>query len=176
MIVRPSDATASFAQGTAKARSLSGIRNVCAFWLGRRCFGVDIRIVSEVVTIESVMPVPISPPELLGLFNLRGTPVALIDLARVLDLPAVERPDAMAPTKVRTGFVLRSTTMSAALLIDRMEIVLPVAPEFLTAADAADEHPAVLGFFEAGSRGGLMITVLDADGLLERFDKLKFRT
>ena len=175
MNVRPSDAVASLTQGTAKARSLSGIKNVCAFWLGRRCFGVDIRIVREVVTIDSVMPVPISPPELLGLFNLRGTPVALIDLARVLDLPATERPDAAA-VKSRSAFVLRSTALTAALLIDRMEIVLPVSPEFLTAADAADEHPAVLGFFEAGSRGGLMITVLDADGLLERFDKLKFRT
>jgi purine-binding chemotaxis protein CheW len=175
MTDQPSDAGISLAQGTAKARSLSGIKNVCAFWLGRRCFGVDIRIVSEVVTIESVLPVPISPPELLGLFNLRGTPVALIDLARVLDLPPAERPDAAA-TRSRGAFVLRSSAMSAALLIDRMEIVLPVSPEFLTSADAADEHPAVLGFFEAGSRGGLMITVLDADGLLERFDKLKFRT
>jgi purine-binding chemotaxis protein CheW len=170
-----SDAKASAAQGTAKARSLSGIKNVCAFWLGRRCFGVDIRIVSEVVTLEAVMPVPISPPELLGLFNLRGTPVALIDLARVLDLPEIERPEAAVAAKARSAFVLRPTTLTAALLIDRMEIVLPVSREFLTPADAADEHPAVLGFFEAGSRGGLMITVLDADILLERFDQLKFR-
>src|SRR4051812_18406109 len=116
-----------------KSKALATLENVCAFWIGRRCFALDIRIVAEVVTIDSIIPVPLSRPELLGLFNLRGTPAALVDLERVLELPASERAEAPnAAGRSLCAFVLRPPPMTASLLIERREIVLPVSAELLT--------------------------------------------
>lgn len=47
-------------------------QGLCTFWLHNRCFAVDISLVREVVNVDSVVAVPLSPPALLGLFNLRG--------------------------------------------------------------------------------------------------------
>src|SRR6185295_1390429 len=56
--------------------------NLCAFWLGEHCYGLQTALVGEVVTVEALTPVPLAPPPVRGLFNLRGAPVALVDLAR----------------------------------------------------------------------------------------------
>src|SRR5687768_6740409 len=61
--------------------------NLCAFWLGEHCYGLQTALVGEVVTVEALTPVPLAPAPVRGLFNLRGAPVALVDLAQVLELP-----------------------------------------------------------------------------------------
>lgn len=63
-----------------------------------------------------------SPPAILGLFNLRGMPVALIDLAAVLEIPS----GVVRHSETRVALVLRGRSGPlAAALIDRMEMVVP---------------------------------------------------
>ncbi|HEY5955565.1 MAG TPA: chemotaxis protein CheW, partial [Polyangiaceae bacterium] len=50
-------------------------RTVCAFWIRDRCFGLDTSMVAEVVSIDVHIPVPLAPPAVQGIFNLRGEPL-----------------------------------------------------------------------------------------------------
>jgi|GEM_PF-4023579 len=56
---------------------------VCLFTLGGKRFALDTALVGEVVTVSRMLRVPLSPAAVLGLFSLRGTPVAVVDLLAV---------------------------------------------------------------------------------------------
>lgn len=144
--------------------------SLCAFWLGSKCFALDTKLVGEVVTVEAVTPVPKSHAAVLGLFNLRGTPVALVDLSAVLELS-----EAAAAKEVRTALVLKSGGLMAAALIDRMEAVIPVGRGRFSPREGGEEDPVVQGFLEVSLRGGIVLTVFDAAKLLERIEALKYR-
>lgn len=63
----------------------------CVFRAGRERFCLSVLDVEEVVEWPPVTKVPLAPPFLMGVFNLRGSIVALIDIAfteaRRPDLP-----------------------------------------------------------------------------------------
>jgi purine-binding chemotaxis protein CheW len=149
-----------------KTSSSSTGRGLCTFWLGARHFGLDVSLVGEVVTLDTIASVPASPPAVRGLFNLRGTPVALLDLSVVLDLEAAKSEGST------TALVLRNDELLLGLVIDRMEAV--------TASDrgtfverGAEDHPAVSGFLELAALDGEkkeVVTVLEPAVLLERLE------
>src|SRR5439155_21004969 len=122
----------------------STARSICSFWLGSRCFGLDVALVGEVVTATGLAPVPMTPRCVRGLFNLRGMPVALVDLAEVLDFAYQASKDAGDPTAI----VLRTEGVVVGVVIDKMDAVIPAGRGAFTAADHGTEHPAVRGFLE----------------------------
>lgn len=145
---------------------------LCTFWLGRRCFGLDVVCVGEVVPVDGgVTRVPLARPAVRGLMNLRGTPMPVVDLADVLGLgaaPGVERPPA------RAAIIIRDADLTAAALIDRIEAVVPAGRGAFTGRQGADEHPAVAGFLDTRAAGGRVITVLEHRVLLERLNALRY--
>jgi chemotaxis signal transduction protein len=157
---------------SASARSMPIERGLCAFWVQNRCFALDVDLVGEVVNVESVVPVPMSHPAMMGLFNLRGTPVALVDLALALSLD--QRAPAARPAITNVvALVFRSSRMVAAAIIDRMEAVLPAGSNLLTVPGATDS-PLVKGFIEPRKKDGVTITVLDHPAVVERLERLKY--
>ena len=59
----------------------------CTFFLGQLFFGVKVETVQEIIRYQAMTPVPLAPPEVGGLINLRGQIVTTIDLRRRLELP-----------------------------------------------------------------------------------------
>ncbi|MDB5510029.1 MAG: chemotaxis protein CheW [Hyphomicrobiales bacterium] len=56
-------------------------------------FGLPISHVYTVFHIETVTPVPLAPPEILGLVNLRGQIVTVVSLRARLGMPAAPKQD-----------------------------------------------------------------------------------
>jgi purine-binding chemotaxis protein CheW len=151
--------------------SSSGLgHSACVFWLGPRCYALDTRLVGEVVNVERVTPVPMAPSAVLGLFNLRGVPVALVDLSSVLEVQDAPVGD----LEGRSALVIRTGGLMAGVLIDRMEAVVTVGRGRYTPREGG-EHPVVQGFLEVDLRGGMVVTVLEAAALMQRLEKLKYR-
>jgi purine-binding chemotaxis protein CheW len=135
---------------------------LCCFLLEKRPFALDVDLVTEVVAVDEILPVPGSPSFVLGLFSLRGSPVAVVDLGDILGFGAP------APKKTSTVLVVKRDELTAAFLIDRMVDVFRSDRGTITAV-AAHEHPAVSCFFTAGEGASPgVITVLDADYLIRR--------
>jgi purine-binding chemotaxis protein CheW len=64
------------------------VDRVLAFRRGERMFGIEGRACREVTTLASLTPVPLAGAGLLGVGNLRGALLPVIDLAPLLGLAA----------------------------------------------------------------------------------------
>lgn len=60
---------------------------LCTLRLGEFCFGVDVARVREVIRFQHLTPVPLAPPAVAGLMNLRGEIVTALDLRALLGHP-----------------------------------------------------------------------------------------
>ncbi len=103
-------------------------RLFCSFFLDDLLFGLDVGRVQEIIRYQEMTRVPLAPPVVRGLINLRGRIVAAIDLRRLLALG--EPPAGRLPMNV----VLRTEDGPLSLLVDRIGDVLPLT-------DAAFEPP-----------------------------------
>ncbi len=103
--------------------------------VGHLLVGVDVDAVQEVTSTAELTTVPLAPPMVSGLLNLRGQIVTAIDLRRSLQLeerPADERPITL---------ILRAEGGSIGLLVDAVGDVLNVCDEAFEAPPATLRGP-----------------------------------
>ena len=91
--------------------SATGVRQYCTFWVDDLYLGVDVREVQEVIRYQEMTPVPLAPPVVRGLINLRGQIVTALDLRRRLDLAPRETGEPM-------NVVIRAGDEVVSLLVD----------------------------------------------------------
>lgn len=151
-------------------------QSTCVFWLGQRCLGIDVATVGEVVTVDRFAKVPSSRPEVHGLFNLRGSPVVLVDLAQVLGLDGAGAEARSAPSDKRTltALVLRAARLEAGLVIDKMEAVVPAGRGEFSLQDAGDDAGVIHGFLEVSELASRVVTVLRPSVMFERLSRLRY--
>lgn len=64
------------------------------FRLGEEIYGIDVLQVQEVLRITEISPVPGAPDHVLGIINLRGNVVTVIDARNRFGMPPKEADDA----------------------------------------------------------------------------------
>jgi len=99
---------------------MTNARQFCTFYLDHLLFGVESQKIQEVVTYIELRPVPLAPPVVSGLMNLRGQVVVALELRRQLELP--ERPSNMTPVCL----VVRASAGTVCLLADEVGNVVEV--------------------------------------------------
>ena len=96
------------------------VLQLCTFRIGALACAVDVRAVQEVLRGQELTPVPLAPPHVAGLLNLRGHIVAAVDLAPTLSQP---------PTRERAmNVVVSHDGELVSLLVDSIGEVIDVAP------------------------------------------------
>jgi len=129
--------------------------------IGGQLFGLPISRVQDVFKPEGLTWVPLAPPEIAGLLNLRGRIVTVVDMRRRLDFEAHE--GGGAPLAV--GIEHRGE--SYGLLIDEIGEVLK-----LSAASREDNPVNLVHRLARVSAGvhrldGRLVVVLDVDRVLD---------
>src|SRR6516165_10755036 len=99
-------------------------RQYCTFFVAGHYFGLDVLCVQEVIRYQEMTRVPLAPPMVRGLINLRGQIVTALDLRRRLGLD--DRPADQLPVNV----VVQTDDGAVSLLVDEIGDVLQV-PENL---------------------------------------------
>ncbi|MGC8628216.1 MAG: chemotaxis protein CheW [Acidimicrobiales bacterium] len=95
----------------------------CTFWLGGLLVGIDARQVQEVLRHDRMTEVPLAPPEVRGLINLRGQIVTAIDLRHQLGLEGREG--------LGASVVVKAGEEVVSLLVDEVgEVVSPALDDF----------------------------------------------
>ncbi len=79
----------------AKVSTLAGAQQFSSFLVNDLLFGIEVEKVQEVTRGAEITPVPLAPPTVRGLINLRGEIVTVIDIRRCLQLS--ERPTDSPP-------------------------------------------------------------------------------
>jgi purine-binding chemotaxis protein CheW len=153
-----------------RARPITAERQLVVFSLGREEFAVDVNQVREIIRMEEITRMPKSPPFVEGIINLRGQIIAVIDLAKRLNLPSTERTDAHRIVVVETE------DLKVGMIVDSVSEVTSVAEEEIEppptlASDATT--PFILGVVKRDKR---LIILLDLSKLLslEEIAELSF--
>lgn len=107
------------ARTTSVAEQSAGSTMYCTFRIDDLYLGIDAGVVQEVLRDQPVTPVPLAPPEVKGLINLRGQIVTAIDLGMKLALP---------PSPRRMNVVVRTGSEAVSLLVDAIADVLSLTP------------------------------------------------
>ncbi|MCB2187270.1 MAG: chemotaxis protein CheW [Deltaproteobacteria bacterium] len=152
-------ASAAPAPGDPPAATATRQGEYLTFQLARENYAVDVLSVQEIIGLPPLARLPRSPVHVLGVINLRGMVVPVLDLRLLLGLPAQETAGVVV--------VLRVGEKIMGAVVDGVEDVVPVAedqvqdaPEF---AAAAVDRDCLKGLFTLGKE---LIILLDLPRLL----------
>jgi purine-binding chemotaxis protein CheW len=98
---------------------------IIAFRLQAQEFCVRTTAIREIRGWVPATPLPHSPPEVVGMMNLRGTVIPIIDLARKLGMKAAE------PTERSAIVVTEAGGMVIGLLVDGVSDILTLPSDLL---------------------------------------------
>lgn len=103
-----------------------------SFDLAQQIFAVDVLQVQEVLCVPPIAPVPGAPPVCLGVINLRGHIIPVLDLRRLLAVAD----QATAPQDPAGGrlIVIDDQDEALALRVDQVGEVLTISPLSIEAA------------------------------------------
>jgi purine-binding chemotaxis protein CheW len=99
---------------------MSDTKQFCTFFANGLYFGVEVLKVQEVIRYQEMTKVPLAPPMIQGLINLRGQIVTAIDLRRRLGL------EADTSDHLPTNVVVRSDDGAVSLLVDEIGDVVEI--------------------------------------------------
>ena len=137
---------------------------VCVFTIDDRYYAVDLRHIREVLPIESITPIPGMPPVVIGMTNVRGSVVPIVDLRLLLGL----RPRQLPPFAV----VLRHEGYELAVLVDRSPEIMTVTPDQFELSQSSSQDSAAGPHIVSGTLriNDAVIHILDVAQLVVLLD------
>jgi purine-binding chemotaxis protein CheW len=133
----------------------------CTFYVRGLFLGLEVTCIQEVIRSQPLTAVPLTPPVIAGLMNLRGQIVTAIDLRHRLGLPPREPGERPINVVVRTG------DGAVSLLVDEIGDVIEVADDvFERPPDTVpdDARALIRGAYKLKNR---LLLVLDAARTLD---------
>lgn len=161
-LAQPAGGTAASAGPSATPAGATAVR-VAIISLAGEQFTLDLQHVREVFVVESITPVPAMPSGLVGVTNLRGMVVPLLDLRQMFGLST--------EAALRYAVVLKHGTWQVGVLVDTVpEIRTLTKDQFMPAptgtGDGANPFVSSVVKLEDRIRG-----VLEASAVLSHFER-----
>jgi purine-binding chemotaxis protein CheW len=130
---------------------------IVEFILASETYGIESSYVREVYPLRELTPLPGTPPFVLGIINVRGRIVSILDIKKFFDLPD------KGLTDLNKVLILHGHTMEFGLLADALVGVRKIATSELQAS-----LPTLTGIREEYLKGvtNERLVVLDAEKLL----------
>ncbi len=145
-------------EGKRGASELGG--KYLTFFLSSEEYGIEILKVQEIIGIMAITSVPRTPHFILGLINLRGKVIPIVDLRLKFAMPSTEQTEETCMIVVQAGGV----TMG--IMVDRVSEVMDIATQSIDDAPNFGTEvntDYILGIGKAGER---IILLLDIENVL----------
>ncbi len=151
----------SLANDTSK---LEDVFQWVTFWLTDEIYGVNVMQVQEVLRLTEIAPVPGAPDYVLGIINLRGNVVTVIDTRKRFGLVANEVTDS---TRI---VILEVNEQVIGILVDRVaEVVNLRSSEIESTPNLGnDSDPSSKYIQGVHSRGEEILILVDVNKLLSQ--------
>ncbi len=127
---------------------------VCLLTIGGEVYAVDLRHVREVFEVDVITPVPGVPSALVGVTNVRGAVIPVMDLRRMLNMPTA----GLAPYAV----IIKHGNQQVGVLVERVPEIRTVRTEqFLPtpSGDAKEGKPFLTAVLRLDDRMGGVVEV-----------------
>lgn len=149
---------------TTNAAAAAGSNQVLTFTLGNETYGVDILRVQEIRGWSPVTRIPQSPPHVLGVLNLRGSIVPIVDLRMRFNLERAE----YTPLTVIIVLSVESPVgrRDFGVVVDGVSDVIDVAREDVKPAPELGAQVNTEFIEGLAAVSGRMLMLLDIDQLI----------
>jgi len=130
------------------------------FFLGNEIYGVEVKCVREILKINNILPVPGAPDYVLGITNVRGNVVSVIDGRKRLNLELTKS------TEKSRMIVLESENEFVAVVVDNVADIVDISESSLDSnpkVKSSEESRYVTGVF---SNNDDLIIALNAERLI----------
>jgi purine-binding chemotaxis protein CheW len=101
-------------------------QQICTFFLKGVYFGINVLHVQEVIRPQAITCIPLAPPDICGLINLRGQIITVIDLQRRLEMsePQTQSNIKLVDEAQRFNIIVSFEDEVVSLLVDNVGDVL----------------------------------------------------
>ena len=106
-----------------KENGQEGLIDVVEFRLAHERYAIESAHIREVYRMKEITPVPCTPPFVLGIINVRGQILSVIDIKRLFDLPEE------GLTDLNKVIIVHSDEMELGILADVVVGARPIARE-----------------------------------------------
>ena len=138
---------------------------LCSFQLADALFGLDTMLVQEIIKVPEITKIYQAPEEIIGIINLRGKIVTIIDLAIKLDLPTE------VETKNRRIIIVESQNEPFGLMVDHINDVIHIDGDELGPTPAnvrITQGRFITGVFRNEEQ---LIAILNLEEIISQTDK-----
>lgn len=136
------------------------IVQLVGFVVGEEEYAVPILNIQEIIKPIDYTRVPSVPNYVLGVFNIRGNVIPLIDLRQKFNLPESNRTD-------ETRYiVMKGQDNTAGFVIDRLTEAIRIKQDRIDPPPEASQEKGMI--YGIGKREDSMITILKVDALVKR--------
>jgi purine-binding chemotaxis protein CheW len=136
---------------------------ICLFSIGEDLYAVPVEMLTEIIISQKIFPVPTTPPHVLGVINLRGSIVPIVDIRSALSLPRKSTPGQIA--------IIKHGVVAIGIVVDNVSevVAVPVSKVLAIPADAGGQAGKGRSRFLKSiiQRQGGVAALLDVDRILE---------
>ena len=101
---------------------------VCLFRIGEDSYAIPVELLTEIIIPQRLFPVPTTPQHVLGIINLRGNIVPIVDIRPALSLPRQSEPGQIA--------IIKHGSITLGIVVDDVSEVVGVPESSLMAIPA----------------------------------------
>jgi purine-binding chemotaxis protein CheW len=132
------------------------------FHLDEECYGINVMQVQEVLPMTEIAPVPGSPPYVMGIINLRGNVVTVIDTRMRFGLPVRE------PDQTSRIVVIETDEQIAGILVDSVTEVVEVRHAEIDTAPNVGNEESSRYIYGVVSRPSELLILVEVNRLLTK--------
>lgn len=150
-----------FDMDSAEKNRRSNSQMFASFKLGPSELSLPISSLQEVVNIpEKISTVPLAPPYLTGLFNLRGAVIPIVDVSKILGLASDPN------EKAKKIAIIHCQEVRVGLLFDSTSEILNVEEQNISLFDTQETHKIILGALKLNG-GDRIVEIIDPAALVK---------
>ncbi|HEX4881081.1 MAG TPA: chemotaxis protein CheW [Porticoccaceae bacterium] len=147
-------------QSLVRRTEVAAMEKWVTFGIEQEIYGIKVLRVQEVLRVPEIAPVPGAPPYVLGIINLRGNVVTVIDMRNRLRLGERAYND---QTRI---IVVETRGQIAGILVDRVDEVIELSAENLAPLPNVGERENSRFLSGVAHRGDDVLILVDVDQLL----------
>lgn len=152
-------------QSLARRAEVGAVEKWVTFGIEQEIYGIKVLRVQEVLRVPDIAPVPGAPSYVLGIINLRGNVVTVIDMRCRLRLGERAHND---QTRI---IVVEIRGQIAGILVDRVDEVIELSADNLAPLPNVGERENSRFLSGVAHRGDDVLILVDVDQLLSAEDR-----
>ena len=154
---------------TGKQADKDPVIQLVTFRLDAEAYGINVMQVQEVLRVTEIAPVPGAPAYVLGIVNLRGNVVTVIDTRRRFGLPTAEITDASRIVIIESGEEV------IGILVDSVSEVVELRQSAIELAPSVGTEESSRYIQGVATRSEDLLIVVDLNKLLSEDEKFELR-